>query len=289
METLSETKRRLKAIKSIVKVTKAMYLVAASKMKKTQTLAVQNRAYSEKLLDIAQTLSMSPERIHPYLDVFHSNASKEILIIVFSTQRGLAGSLPSQMFKFTLNKINELSQRKAVKVITVGKKIGQQLAGKNIQLIADFSDIPEVPSSLDTREIIRYVSNEYLIKKYAGIYIIYPEFINALTTAPKLVKLLPIESTEIITSHASQSNFLFEPDREELLSSLLSLYLQNMIFKYRIETVTSEFSSRMIAMKSANENSTDLQSELIKEFNKSRQSQITQELSEINASAKYEQ
>lgn len=289
MAQLREIKRRIKSVHNIAQVTNAMQLVAASRMKKAQENAERGKLYAEKIRDILLRLSINKSVVSvPFVDPTYAEEANTVLVLVFSPQRGLAGPLPGNLLRHTLEVIEGFeAQGKEVHLVTIGSKLGKQLAHQ-VTVVADFSDMPEEPTTADIYPILSMITSLYLEKKIREAFVIYPEFVNALVQKAKTEKLLPLTLDDLddamdIGAFDNTSAYAFEPSEAEILQTLVPNYLETQVYQKRLETIASEYSARMVAMKNATENAKEVKDDLTIEYNKSRQAQITQELSEINA------
>ncbi|MCA9390210.1 ATP synthase F1 subunit gamma [candidate division WWE3 bacterium] len=289
-----EIKKRIKSVNNISQVTNAMQLVAASRMKKAQENAEKGKSYSEQIKQIMLKLSLNKTITDdPFIDPAYSQDAQADMIIVFSPQRGLAGALPSNLVRFATKFGNDIaSAGRAVQLVTVGQKIRQQLANQPWEFVADFSDMPEQPTTADMRPLIKLIRDSYVNREIHRAYLIYPGFINALTQIPTARLLLPLDLEGLELSHEteslntemkSNSVYMFEPTREEIFEELIPAYIETQLYQTRLETIASEYSARMVAMKGATDNAKELKGDLTILYNKSRQAQITQEVAEINA------
>ncbi|QQS38439.1 ATP synthase F1 subunit gamma [Candidatus Woesebacteria bacterium] len=287
MSTLREIKQRIGSVKNISQVTNAMQLVAASRMKKTQDNAARGKLYANKLYDVMLNLSKDATSVtNPFIDIKYSD-STNVMFIVFSTQRGLAGGLPSNLLKLAVKKTQDYENKgKKVQFVTIGKKLRDQLLSRGLNVVADFSDMPETPTTSDIQPITRLITQSYLAKEVGEIIILYADFINSMIQEAKTLKLLPLEISDFesqeLTNKTIPSGVLFEPDEETILQTLVPTYIETQLFQKRLETVASEYSSRMMAMRAATDNAKEIMGDLQIEFNKKRQAAITQELAEIN-------
>lgn len=287
MSKLREIKRRIRSVNNISQVTNAMQMVAASRMRTAQDNAEKGKLFTERIRELLVRLiaNQSSTADHPLLDLTYSETN-EVLFIVFSTQRGLAGSLPSSLLRFTQKQVQAVeSQGKSAKVVTIGNKISEQLSRRNVTVIADFSDMPESPTTADIRPLIRLITDSYLNTEVGRVVVIYPKFINAMTQEPVAEDLLPLDPEDFVTDaedHIS-GGFIYEPSPSEILDAIIPRYLETQIYQARLETVASEYSARMVAMKNATDNANDVKSDLTLQYNKSRQAQITAEIAEITS------
>ncbi|NTV30567.1 ATP synthase F1 subunit gamma [candidate division WWE3 bacterium] len=283
MSKLREIKRRIKSVNNIAQVTYAMQLVAASRMRKAEQTTKQGREYMLKLREmLAKVASSAGPSPHPLLEQRVDGV--DTLFILYSPQRGLAGSLPANLLRFASNLIFE-TERKNGKayLVTLGRKLRDQLVRRGYRIDADFSDIPENLTTADVRPIIRLIEEMFMHRQVDRVIMIYPDFENALTQHPIAEQLLPISDNDLVTAHQSSSVFTFEPTVGEVLGELVPLYLETMVYQARLETVASEYSARMIAMQNATDNASEIKKSLALEYNKSRQAHITTELAEITA------
>jgi len=299
MASTKEIKRRIKSVKSTKKITKAMELVAASKMKRAISQTLASRLYSSYSWNLLTSLS---ERLEDNIThkFFIENTNKEKdLVVLITSNRGLCGGYNSQIIKKVIVKIKEeinsniSGQSKKVDIITVGKKgdVAMRRTGQNI--IASFMDMPDNIGINNIIPLSSYLTNEFKDEKYANIYIAYTDFISALSQKPVLRKILPISKEELkktINEHLDKEKpsdkketpYLFEGNTEELLEKLAEKLIRMQIYQMFLESNASEQSSRMVAMKNANEAAGEMIDDLTLVFNKARQAGITREISEIS-------
>lgn len=271
-----------------------MQLVAASRMRKAQENAEKGKHYAKRIKHIMLHLTLDAAiTTNPFVDPTYS-VSKQAMVLVFSPQRGLAGALPSNMLRHLHAFKKELTQEGyTTEFITIGQKLRDQMLVQGFNITADFSDLPEVPTTGDIRPIVKLITDQYLNKQVGKVFMVYPVFINAITQLPRSSVLLPLDWEGLQIAHediadltseiATSATFTFEPDEAQILDELIPSYLETQLFQARLETIASEYSARMVAMKNATDNAKDIKADLTIEYNKSRQGQITQELSEINS------
>lgn len=278
MATARQVKQRISTAKNISKITKAMEMVSASKMKRAQDQTLAARPYAQALADSLRTLAQeaTPE-LHPLLSI-HSEGS-DVLIIV-STNRGLCGSLNQNMFKSALEWYKAHPNGK---FILVGKKAVAFAQFLGLDVIAQFTEIPDKVTVGDILPISSLIIEQFIAHNYKSVSIVYMDFINTLSQKVNVQQLLPIKSLsqEVVLVETEKSEYLFEPSPAEILKELLPYYIENAIYQSFLEGKASEHSARMVAMKNASENAKDLVTELQLLFNKSRQESITKELLEI--------
>jgi F-type H+-transporting ATPase subunit gamma len=278
MANLLSLKRRIQTAQNVSKTTRAMQMIAASKLKKAQVSALSLRAYAQKLITLSQNLTskIQKENLHPYMA--ESFDTKTTLIIVLSPDKGLCGGLITNLVKEFL-RINTSKEENLY--ITVGKKAERQVINltKN-EMLASFQFGSTNPTFDMVYPIVHIIDEYFIEKKVDAVKILYSHFENVFTQKPKIATLLPITISETVDINNNLS-YLFEPDLKTLLPTLLTQYLQMSLYQYLLESFASEQGARMIAMQNATTNAKDVISELRLEYNKSRQEKITNEILDI--------
>lgn len=279
-------KRRINAAKNISKITKAMEMVAASKMKRAQEQATAARPYSRALEDSLHRLSkdINPN-LHPLLA---ENSQGKPLLVVIATEKGLCGSLNTQLLKESMAWF-EKNPNGAM--VAIGKKAvhAARLAGLNLH--AQFTDLPERITTEDILPITSLVIDGYIDQEFSNITLLYTDFINTLSQRPRSIQLLPTKGESSEYQDESMATvevvreYTFEPSAISLLEDLLPYYIENTVYQSFLEARASEHSARMVTMKNASENANQLVGELKLEFNKSRQASITNELLDITTAS----
>ena len=296
MASTKEIKRRIKSVKSTKKITKAMELVAASKMKRAISRTLASRLYSSYSWDLLTSLSERLDDVKHKFFVPNINIEKSLIVLITSN-RGLCGGYNSQVIKKTISKIKEEFNIQKVDLITVGKKGDSAMRRTGQNVVAAFTDMPDNVTLRDILPLSTYLTNEFKEEKYSKIYIAYTDFVSALTQKPVIRQILPISKTELKESIDSigeldtagklitkkEPPYLFEGDTEQLLNSLAEKLIRMQIYQMLLESNASEQSSRMVAMKNANEAAGEMIDDLTLVFNKARQAGITREISEISA------
>ncbi len=277
--SMQAIKRRIKSVDSTMKITRAMMLVASSKLTRTKKQMENMKPYYTQVKDTcAQILSSNKEVESPYLK---ENTTGKDVIIVITSSLGLCGAYNSNVYKTVKSIANDNNE-----LYVIGTK-GARYFASRYDTNEDYVDLN---TSLDFREIVRLVNgllNRYVNKEIKTIQVVYTEFVNNLTFEPRTVTLLPVAKEDLGES-TSHKQTLFEPSPEEVLDSLIPMYLQAVIYGYLIESVTSENASRRTSMENATDNAEELTSELQLKYNQARQSAITNEVSEIVAGANME-
>jgi len=275
MSSSRQIKRRIKSAKNISQITKAMEMVSASKMKRAQNQALSSRPYSDKLASTLKTIAnFTDPSLHPLLQL---NDSEKVLIILISSDRGLAGSLSTTLFKYA----EEFSKDRDVEFIVVGRKSREYAQKFGRTIVAEFNGLPDRVHVEQALPIAEIVTTAFQEKKYGSIYLLHMQFLSTLSQKPLMQQLLPLsyETFEETTEHLTvKPEYAFEPNPKEVLDFLLPYYIEMTIFQTLLDSKASEHSARMVAMKSASDNAKEIVDELQLIYNKSRQANITKEL-----------
>lgn len=283
MANTRQIKQRIRAAGNITKITKAMEMVSASKMRRAQAQALATRPYTDALNEsLSSVASVVSDEAHPLLS---SHPEGVDCLLVISTDKGLCGSLNPTLYKSMLEWYR--SQRNP-QIIPVGKKAIAFAQFVGLEIYAQFQDLPDKIATKDIVAISTLIKEKYLNKELRSVTILYMDFISTLVQKPRIQKLLPIPKTDIITStdktlapDDSASDYIFEPDPVTILNYLLPYFVENSVYQAMLEAKASEHSARMVSMKNASENADELKDSLNLEFNKSRQASITSELLDI--------
>jgi F-type H+-transporting ATPase subunit gamma len=281
MASQRDIRRRIGAVKNIKQITRAMQFVAASKLQRAQDATLASRPYSEKLdevlADLAAVLSAED---HPLLAEREEGGKR--LIVLITTDRGLAGPLNTNTIRFASREI--IDNPGELSVVTVGRKGRDAMRRSSVPLEAHFAGFGDRPAFSDVIPLARLISDDFLAGTYARVDVIYSRFVTTLTQRPEMLELLPIAASE--DSEGIPGNqFIFEPSARAVLEQLLPRYVATRLFQTVLEGKASEESSRMVAMKNATENAGDLIDDLTLSYNKVRQSNITREMIEIASGA----
>lgn len=278
MASIRILRRRIKSAKNIAQITKAMELVAASKMKKAQAAAVSGKVYAQKIFEMVIRSSSSVDMsIHPYLTKPQTLKGKRLVILI-STNKGLCGGLNSNLFRFYMRTFPTVTE---IDTITIGKKGAETVVRLGGKLLADFSTPPFIDAVPALTELF---TKEYLLGNYDGVDIVSNEFKSALQQHPRVKTLLPLTITSIDTSETAKATLqesLIEPSKKEVFDALLPHYIENQLRDAILQSEASEHSARMVAMRNATDNALSLIDELTLVFNKERQAKITFEIADL--------
>lgn len=279
-----EIRSKIGSIKNTQKITRAMEMVAASKMRKTKDRMMATRPYSIKIGQIIKHLSQAnPEYKHPFLV---ERQVKRVGVIVISSDRGLCGGLNSNLFRKTLTQITQWDKANIeVDICTIGTKAFGFFGNLKTNLLGQVSKLGDTPHQHDIIGIIKIMLDAYQQGQIDELHVVYNEFVNTMTQKPTIEKLLPVVASELEPSLNGHWDYIYEPDAKEVLDHLLTRYIESIVYQGLVENNACEQAARMVAMKSASDNAGNIISELQLIYNKARQAAITQEISEIVAGA----
>jgi len=297
MAGTKEIKRRIKSIKNTKKITKAMELVAASKMKRAVSSTLASRLYAEYSWEVLTSIAQNVEELnHPLLsEREEKNKKGNILLVLITSNRGLCGAYNAQIIKKSISLLK--NQNANVEVVSVGRKGDLAMRRLGIKVIASFTDLSNEISLSEIIPISKLIMDEYIALHYDKVIVAYTDFISALTQKANLRQIIPVrkeslrefiesvgENIEnILEQKKEKIDYLFEGDKEKLINNLAEKLTRMQIYQMLLESNASEQSSRMLAMKNASEASGEMIDDLTLVFNKARQSNITREISEISA------
>ena len=292
MPSLKDIRGRIGSVRNIAQITRAMEMVAASRMKRAQDAILAARPYSDELEDALRRVAGAAgltEEVDPLLA---SRPVRRAAIIVITTDRGLAGSLNANAIRGVLRWVTDRASRSngedpvEIEAITVGRKGRDALRRAGVPIAAHFAQLGDRPSFADVTPIARLATEDFLAEKYDEIDIAYSTFVTTLTQRPEIDTLLPVVQPEM-AEEAERTNdeYLFEPSPEAVLSRLLPHYVAIGIYRAVLENNASEQSARMIAMRNSTDNANELIDDLTLVYNKTRQATITREMIEIASGA----
>jgi F-type H+-transporting ATPase subunit gamma len=271
---------KIRSVENTKKVTSALEMVSASKIRKSQDLMKESRPYARMMYRVIGHLGKAnPEYRHPFT-IEHPDV-KKVGYIVISSDRGLCGGLNNNLFKAMLPDMNKWQQQGAeVSLVALGKKAMAYFKNVRVEMMAAASDFGETPQIEDLIGSIKTMLEEYTERKVDRVYLVHNEFVNTMVQKPVIEQLLPLPQTDD-EEVRDIWDYIYEPDAETLLNSVMTRYIEALVYQGVLENLASEHAARMIAMKSATDNASDLIAELNLVFNKARQAAITQEISEI--------
>lgn len=281
-----EIRGKIKSVENTKKITKAMEMVAASKMRKAQERMRAARPYSEKIRTITANLSQAnPEYTHPFM--VQQDQSKTVGLVVVTTDKGLCGGLNTNVLRLVTNKMRELEGKGSkIEAVAIGNKGLGFLNRVGAKVVAHATQLGDTPHLDKLIGPVKLLLDAYQEGKIDAVYLSYTKFINTMKQEPVLEQLLPLTADKLETNKASHSwDYIYEPDAAAVIDELLIRYVEALIYQAVAENMASEQSARMVAMKSASDNAGSVIGELKLIYNKTRQAAITKELSEIVAGA----
>ncbi len=279
MPNAKEVRSQIKSITKTKTITRAMEMVAASKMRKAQQRMLTSRPYSRKVREVIGHLAKAHPEYHDlYLDV---REEQRVGYIVITTDRGLCGGLNTNLIKQTQQEMSDKTQHNIdVDLCLVGHKAIGAFRRNNATIVGTAEHIGDTPAVNDTVGIVKVMLDLYREKKIDSIYLAYNEFVNTMVQKPRIERLLPLVPVD-----DDKLNFywdyIYEPDAREVLTALVTRYIEAQVYQSVVENIACEQAARMVSMKNATDNANNLIDELQLVYNKARQASITQELSEI--------
>lgn len=291
MSSIREIRRHIRSVRNISKVTRAMQMVAASKMRRAQDQVLATRPYAQKAWELLTHLAAlgvrTEEEEHPLLAVRPVQA---IGLLVITSDKGLCGGYNHNLLRMVTEYLQ--AQEKPVKVITVGRKGRDFLLRTRVNLVAEFTGVPALPTLLDVLPIARTVLDDYLAGVYDEVLLAYTDFINTLAQRPVIRRLLPLRVAEGLEEQAVSEyvvggagvripEYIYEPGPQAVLAQIVPRFTELQIYQAILESIASEHSARMVAMRNATDNANDLLDQLTLSFNRARQTAITKEILDI--------
>jgi len=284
MASGKEIRTQIKSIKNTQKITNAMEMVAASKMRRAQEYMRATRPYASKIRNVIGHLAHAhPEYKHTFMIV---REVRRAGFIIISSDRGLCGGLNANEFRATVSKMKELDDQGIdIDVCTIGKKSTQMFKRLKGTLRAETSGLGDRPRLEDIIGVVKVMLDAYENGEIDQLYLVYNEFVNTMTQAPQIEQLLPIKATDSEKEIKHYWDYIYEPDSKTVLDGLMMRFIESQVYQGMVENIACEMAARMIAMKSATDNAGDIIDGLELVYNKARQAAITQEISEIVSGA----
>lgn len=288
MPSIRQLRRRIRGVQNTRQITRAMELVASSRLRRAQERVLASRPYAERIRAVISNLAAvsGAQELHPLLQV---RPVSHAALILFTTSRGLCGSLNSNMVRAVVRFI--LDRGVSVDIIAVGTKGPALLrsVGLSGSVSAQYQDLGNYPNVADILPIARSTVDGFTTAKYDEVYVGYSQFVNLMRQEPTLTRILPIVPDELDAAEASafyRVDYIYEPGPDAVLSSLLPRFIEAQVYRALLESIASEHSARMIAMRNATENAEEILQDLTLTYNKVRQTAITNEVIEIATAAK---
>lgn len=280
-----EIRGKITSVQNTMKVTRALEMVSASKIRKAQEQMRRTRPYARMMKQVAGHIAFAtPEYCHPFM--VEREQVNRVGFIIITSDRGLCGGLNSNLFKLAIRHLKEWDVDKGVKadIVTIGQKGNQYFKRLGARIVGHISHLGERPQLGDIIGVVKVMMDAYRAGEIDRVFLVYNDFINTMTQQATVDQLLPLPAVEDDEMKA-QWDYLYEPSAQEVLDDVLVRYIEVEVYQAVVENLASEHAARMVAMKSASDNATDLIDELKLVYNKARQAAITQELSEIVSGA----
>lgn len=275
-----EIKTKIKSVQNTRKVTRALEMVSASKIRKAQDRMKASRPYARAMKQVIGHLAQAnSEYQHPFL--VERAEIKRVGYIIVSSDRGLAGGLNNNLFRKTLGEVRQWQDKGAeVDVVTIGQKASAFFRRIKVNMLASVTHLGDKPQLEQLVGVVKVMLDAYESGKVDRVYLVYNDFVNTMTQRAAFDQLLPLPATDTQITHHDW-DYIYEPDAATVLEHVLTRYVESLVYQAVLENVASEHAARMVAMKSASDNATKLIGDLQLVYNKARQAAITQEISEI--------
>ena len=277
MPSVRQIKRRIRSVQNTAKITKAMSMIAASKMRRTQEMALRGRPYADRMRALLADLAAQPHEEENIPALLRRREVNAVAIVLITPDRGLTGGLNMSINRAGAQFI--LEQTASVSVVAVGKKGRDFMTRSRQDVRAVFTDLGDRPLLTDVTPISRVVIDDYAGERVDAVYLVYAEFVSTTTQRAIVEPLLPVVPAELKSAEAV--GYIYEPNSELVLSALLPRYVEMQVYHAVLESIASEQSARMVAMRNATDNANEMVEDLTLVMNKARQENITKELLDI--------
>lgn len=282
MPSSKDIKKQIGSIENTKKITSAMEMVAASKMRKAEARMHAARPYADKMRQVIGHVGRAhPEYTHPFME---EREAKNAGIIIITSDRGLCGGLNTNALRDTVKLMENLqNQGIGYRAAAIGKKSLPVLNRIGVDIMAERSDLGDAPEVTDIAGTVKVVMDAYMAGELDRVYVVYNHFVNTMTQSVQTEQVLPI--TDVAEPDELHWDYIYEPEPQEVIDGLMERYVESLVFHGLVENIACEQAARMVAMKSASDNAEDLIEDLKLSYNKARQAAITAELAEITSGA----
>ncbi len=289
MASTQAIRRRIRSARNIAQITRAVQLVASSKMRRAQERVIASRPYAEQLAKLLARVAPQVDDIND-LPLMQRRDVKRVLIVEITPDRGLAGALNSNINRRTFSLAQELRREYnnptlPVSFVAVGRKGRDYLARTRQNILAEFTQLGDQPGIQDVRAVARAVTDAYISGEIDRALLVYPKFVSMVAQTPTVTQLLPVQPPETQESEGASPQYIFEPDAQAIFAELLPRYVETQIYQPMLETIASFYSAQMLAMKNATDSANDLLDDLTLTYNKMRQTAITTQILEVVSGA----
>ncbi len=293
MPSTREIRRRIRSVKNTAQITKAMQMVASSKMRRAQERVQQSRPYSEQIRGLVSRLATAAgEDLDEEIVLLKQRPVHNIGLVLITPDRGLCGALPSSINRRAMstaleqqNKLAPQGERPGIDFVAVGRRGRDFIVRTQQRLLAEFTNYGDRPSLNDASAIAQVAVDAFLKAEVDVVYLVYAKFINTVTQQPTAVQLLPVQPPTEQSDERQTVEYIYEPDAQSIYRELLPRYVDVQVYQAMLEAVASEQSARMVAMKNATDNANELIQDLTLTYNKARQTSITTQILEVVAGA----
>jgi F-type H+-transporting ATPase subunit gamma len=293
MPSTREIRRRIKSVKNTAQITKAMQMVASSKMRRAQERVKQSRSYADQLRGLVSRLArVTGEDVGGEIALLKQRPVNKIGLVAITPDGGLCGALPSNINRKAAataieeqRRYTEQGARPGVDYVAVGRKGRDFILRNQLHLIAEFTNYGDRPSLLDASAIAQVAVEAFLNREVDVVYLVYAKFINTVNQQPTAIQLLPVQPPEVEEGESKIAEYIYEPDAASIYEALLPRYVNMQVYQALLETIASFFSAQMVAMKNATDNANELIQDLTLTYNKARQASITTEILEVVSGA----
>ncbi len=289
MASTQEIRRRIRSVRNVAQITRAVQLVASSKMRRAQERVVASRPYAEQLSKLLSRVAAQADDLND-LPLMQQREVKRVAIVLVTPDRGLAGALNSNINRRAAQLAQELRREYnnpnlPITFVAVGRKGRDFLTRSRQNLLAEFTLLGDQPKLQDVRAIARTVTDAYISGEIDRALLVYPKYVSTVMQTPTVTQLLPAQPPEAEETEGAAPQYIFEPDAQQIFAELLPRYVETQIYQPLLESVASFYSAQMLAMKNATDSANDLLSDLTLTYNKVRQSAITTQILEVVSGA----
>lgn len=293
MPSTREIRGRIRSIKNIAQITRTMQMVASSRMRRAQERVEQSRPYSEQLRALVSRLAnITGEDLGGEVALLKQRPVRNIGYVLITPDRGLSGALPSNINRKAASSALEAQRQYAeqgeqpgIEYVAVGRKGRDFVLRNQLRMVAEFTNYGDRPGLLDASAIAQVATDAFLKGEVDVVYLVYARFINTVTQVPTVIQLLPVQPPAQEEGEQKVIEYIYEPDPASILQALLPRYVDVLVYQALLESLASQYSAQMVAMKNATDNANDLIQDLTLTYNKARQASITTQILEVVAGA----
>ncbi len=285
MASTREIRRRIRSVRNVAQITRAVQMVASSKMRRAQERVISSRSYSEQIQKLVARLAGQGAGTEDQ-PLMQRREPRRVVIVAITPDRGLAGALPSNINRKVAQVSADVRRETGnpnlpISYVAVGRRGRDFLLRTQQNVLAEFTNLGDQPALGDVNAIARVITDAYLNQNADRVLLVYPKYVSTVVQTPTVIQLLPVEPPADSETEGHGPEYIYEPSAEEILSALLPRYLETLIYQPLLESVASFYSAQMVAMKNATDSASDLVSDLTLTYNKARQAAITTQILEV--------